>query len=401
MKYPILDLFARHQSNNADASSNNNASEATINEAELAIWLGLNNVPQMGFLRLSAGAKKVGCELHELPVQSACTLTAAGFTSAQINAMIPHNKLLIRQLKQTMAWLQQSSNHHFIPLNSDKYPALLKTITRPPLFLFVAGNLELLAQPLIAFVGSRKPSLYATQVTYDLVRSLAQLSCAKTVSGLALGIDAACHKASLANDLPTIGVLGCGVDVVYPKRHQALYQEVQQNGALVSEFLLGTQPVASMFPRRNRIISGLSLGTIVVEAQIKSGSLVTAKYALEQNREIFAVPNNIGNPNAHGCHWLIKQGAQLTDCIEDVLGELPCIAITQNNEHETQKNKKNVIEDLASNLLLDSVTYSATPVDMIAQRTGMPLSDVLLKLLEYEMRGIVASTAEGYVKLRG
>jgi DNA processing protein len=202
----------------------------------------------------------------------------------------------------------------------------------------------------------------------------------------------------LHHGLPTAAVLGCGPDIAYPKRHQQLYYDIQQHGAVISEFVPGTAPHASLFPRRNRIISGLSLGVVVVEAKIKSGTLVTAKYALEQNKEVFAVPSAIYNPNAEGCHYLIKSGAKLIENAQDILDELPFLAKVLQKPHKAQKTHNQV---LASDPLLDNVTYSATSVDLIAKRTGMPVSDVLIQLLQYELRGIVASTPEGYVKLRG
>lgn len=369
------------------------ASEAKQNL--LLTWLRLNNVPNIGYIRLTASATKLNCSISQLLLKSPSELKAIGWSSEQTLALSPSNENVLKQVDQSMLWLAQSDRHHFISVECEQYPYLLKQISRPPLFLFVSGNLSLLSQHQIAFVGSRKASLSAIQIGHELIQGLRQYTSAVSVSGLALGIDAACHQASLANNLPTIGVLGCGVDIVYPKRHKALYAQVAQSGALVSEFLLGTKPVATMFPRRNRIISGMSLGTIVVEAKIRSGSLVTAKYATEQNREVFAVPSHVTNPNAEGCHWLIKQGAKLTENIQDVIDEIPCISI------KTKKIEKTSLESLASDPLLDSVGYSATSVDLIAKRSDMSLSDVLTQLLEYELRGLVASSAEGYIKLRG
>jgi DNA processing protein len=361
----------------------------------LLTWLRLNNVPNIGYIRLSASANKLNCSLSQLVLKTDSELRAIGWSDEQIKAMSSSNKIVLTQLEQSLLWLAQSHQHHFVSLECEQYPYLLKQISRPPLFLFVSGDINLLLKQKIAFVGSRKASLSAVQTTHELIQGLTHYTSAISVSGLALGIDAACHQASLANGLPTIGVLGCGVDVVYPKRHKALYSQVEQEGLLVSEFLLGTKPVSTMFPRRNRIISGMSLGTVVVEARIRSGSLVTANYAAEQNREVFAVPSHVTNPNAEGCHWLIKQGAKLTENIQDVIDEIPCIAL------DTKKVEKSSLESLASDPLLDSVSYSATSVDLIAKRTGMSLSDVLSQLLEYELRGLVASSAEGYIKLRG
>jgi DNA processing protein len=372
----------------------------------VSTWLRLHGVPSMGFVRLNACAKKLGCSLSQLCSQTHEQLASVGWNHEQIKAIYKPAKLIQTEVSKTTQWLSLSTSHHFITLECPQYPSLLKQISRPPLFLFLHGNVSLLSSSLIAFVGSRKASIYANQATTQLIQGLVQQTAANTISGLALGVDAACHKASLANNLPTLAVLGCGVDIIYPKRHQQLHQDIASSGALISEFLLGTQPTASLFPRRNRIISGLSLGTIVIEAKIKSGSLITAKYAAEQNREVFALPNNINNPNAEGCHWLIKQGATLIDSINDIIEQLPQIqnkslhfgGCDSINNDDIQKNTN---QSLASDPLLDSVGYSATSIDVIAKRTGMSLSDLLSQLLEYELRGFVASTADGYIKLRG
>jgi DNA processing protein len=357
-------------------------------------WLRLNNIPNIGYIRLSKSATKLNCDLSALLSKTSSQLASIGWSNEQVSAISINNSKVIAQVQGTLNWLSQSANNHFVSIECAEYPYLLRQISRPPLFLYVCGDITLLSRPQIAFVGSRNASFSAVQTTHDLIQGLAKHTVALSVSGLALGIDAACHQASLANNLPTIGVLGCGIDVVYPKRHKQLYKDVAGKGALVSEFLLGTNPVATMFVRRNRIISGISLGTVVVEARIKSGSLVTAKYAMEQNREVFAVPSNVNNPNSQGCHWLIKQGAKLTENIQDVLDEVPCIV------NETSKVVKKSFESLESDPLLDSVGYTATSVDSIAKRTGMSLNKVLLQLLEYELRGLVASTAQGYVKLK-
>lgn len=370
-------------------------SSVQSNDEILERCLRLQSVPQIGIISLQKTAKLLDCELLNLTQMSQKQLLEVGWTQSQANSLLLGSKEISEQFKLSREWLNKRPNHHFIALSDKAYPPTLKQISRPPLFLFVHGNVDLLNHPQLAFVGSRAASPSAIAVTHQLIQQLSQRTIAHTISGLAMGIDAACHQASLANEVATVGVLGCGIDVIYPKRNKKLYAEVANAGALVSEFVPGTQPVATMFPRRNRIISGLSLGTVVVEAKIKSGSLVTAKYALEQNREVFAVPNHINNVNAQGCHFLIKQGAKLTESIDDILDELPSIA--KNDE----KIEKKPLENLASDPLLDSVDYSATSVDLIAKRTGESLSDLLPKLLQYEMRGLVASTAEGYVKLRG
>lgn len=356
-------------------------------------------MPKLGVKSLLKTADRLKCNLSQLCEQTNQDLEVIGWKQSQISALKTPSNTIKKQINNSLQWLKQSGQHHFICFDSPHYPKRLRQIATPPLFLFAIGNIQLLSWPQIAFVGSRSPSLYGVQSCHTLIQQLSRFDHVATISGLALGIDAACHKASVANNLPTIAVLGCGVDIIYPKRHTSLFAQIKDTGLVLSEFPLGTKPIAQFFPRRNRIISGLSMGVVVVEAKIKSGSLVTAKYALEQNREIFALPNNINNPNAEGCHWLIKQGALLIESAEDIIAELVNISgfnVATNND---KKNEKKPNSCLASDPLLDSVDYSATSVDTIAKRSGLSLSDVLTKLLEYELRGLVASTAEGYVKL--
>ncbi|MDT0594787.1 DNA-processing protein DprA [Glaciecola petra] len=368
-------------------------------ESQCARFLYLASVPKLGIVSLLKSAEQLNCDLSQLCEQSKQNLLKVGWNQTQIKALKTPNYSIDKQVRSSLHWLAQSVLHHFISFDSPYYPNRLRQISRPPLFLFAVGDVNLLCWPQIAFVGSRSPSIYGVQSCHTLIQQLACFDNIGTISGLALGIDAACHKASLANNLPTIAVLGCGVDIIYPKRHADLYQQIRDTGLILSEFPLGTKPMAQFFPRRNRIISGLSMGVVVVEAKLKSGSLVTAKYALEQNREVFALPNNINNPNAEGCHWLIKQGAMLVECADDIVTELMHMSGFNDVTIADKKNEKKTNSCLASELLLDSVDYSATSVDTIAQRSGMSLSDVLTQLLEYELRGLVASTAEGYIKL--
>jgi DNA processing protein len=377
-------------------------------------WLCLNAIPQMGIRRLQKSAEKLECKIGDLHAVSSKTLESIAWKTEQIALREKASNATKTHINKARKWLEQSNQHYFISIESRYYPDALRQLTQPPLFLFVIGNLEILNLPCLAFVGSRKASLYANQATHQLVREMAKHTQAASISGLALGVDAACHVASVANAVPTIAVLGCGVDVIYPKRHQKLYYDIANSGAIISEFLLGTQPSAPLFPRRNRIISGMSLGTVVIEAKIKSGSLITAKYAAEQNKEVFALPNMITNPNAEGCHWLIKNGAKLTESVHDIIEELPSIKRVDSlastsiqysahgkHGHNHEKNIKNSNQSLASDLLLDNVGFDATSIDEIAKRTGMPLCDVLTQLLEYELRGLVVSSAEGYIKLGG
>ncbi|MFC4698812.1 DNA-processing protein DprA [Glaciecola siphonariae] len=367
-------------------------------EDEISAYLRLDGIPKIGIASLLKTAKMHGCRLLDIPALSRSDLVTSGWQEQQIRYLCSADTSLRRSRSRLFNWLNKSDTHHFIGFNDFAYPSSLKHLTRPPLFLLVAGQIEALAFAQLAMIGTRSPSQYAKEVVDDLVSAIASNMDVALTSGMALGIDGLSHRASLHHGMPTLAVLGCGIDIAYPKRHQSLYYDIQESGAVISEFVPGTVPHASLFPRRNRIISGLAQGVIVVEAKIKSGTLVTAKYALEQNKEVFAVPSAIYNPNAEGCHHLIKQGAKLIENAQDILDELPFLA---KNQEIVTNPQKSVNQDLASDPLLDSVGYSAISVDLIAKRTGMSVSDVLIQLLQYELRGIVASTPEGYVKLRG
>jgi DNA processing protein len=216
---------------------------------------------------------------------------------------------------------------------------------------------------------------------------------------LAIGIDGLAHQGAILGSGLTIAVLGTGIDYTYPRRHVQLAQQIlEMGGTLISEFAPYTPVRPENFPRRNRIISGLSLGTLVVEAAIKSGSLITARYAIEQDREVFAIPGNIHNPLSKGCHYLLKQGAKLVEDLGDINEEFQNLSIWKEHSSEN-KTQKNVNQGLATDLLLDSVDFEATPLDIVAERSGMPVSLVMSQLLEYELRGLVTAVQGGYLKL--
>jgi DNA processing protein len=301
---------------------------------------------------------------------------------------------------KAISWHKPEDNQYIITLYDAVYPTLLREIARPPLALFLKGNLQRLDEVQIAIVGSRNPTMSGRQLAQYFAAQLAALQITVT-SGLAMGIDAIAHNGALDVGGKTLAVLGCGIDVVYPQRNKALYAKLIDNdGLLVSEFMPSTPALASHFPRRNRIVSGLSLGTLVIEAARRSGSLITARTALEQNREVFAVPGNVINPTAAGCNYLIQQGAKLVTKIEDILEEY------QHFNHHLSKcsqkhSKKNDASRLATDRLLDSVDKDVTSIDVIAERNKLSVHAVMAALLEYELQGLVASVPGGYIKLRG
>lgn len=294
-------------------------------------------------------------------------------------------------VEHDLQWLDHTG-HLALTLTGAGYPPQLREIADPPPVLFVRGNPDLLAQPQIAIVGSRNPSTLGVETAIDFARSLAEHGFVIT-SGLALGIDAAGHRGALKANGHTVAVAGTGLDRVYPARHKDLATEIVRTGAMISEFPPGTVAKASHFPRRNRIISGLSLGLLVVEAARQSGSLITARLALEQNREVFAIPGSIHNPLARGCNALIREGAKLVETSSDILEELG----QYNQQDETSIPIYPQSElDLEQQTLLNLVMFSPTSIDKLVETTGLSVEAIASMLLVLELQGYVEATAGGY-----
>lgn len=297
-----------------------------------------------------------------------------------------------------LAWAEDT-HCHIIGLLDPRYPALLKEIPDPPPVLFIRGDIDLLTQPQLAMVGSRNPSVSGSQLAHDFAASLSRHGLTIT-SGLALGIDAASHQGALNADGKTIAVAGTGLDRIYPARHRELGHHIAEQGALVSEFPPGTPPIASNFPRRNRIISGLSLGTLVIEAALKSGSLITARLAAEQGREVFAIPGSIHNPLARGCHALIQQGAKLTMEVSDILEELASLATFVTEHEHTSTDSIPVGEHgFSEHQFLEKMGFEPISIDALVERSGLTAEVVSSMLLTLEIQGIVASTGGMYSRI--
>jgi len=267
-----------------------------------------------------------------------------------------------------------------------EYPERLKQIYDPPTFLFVKGSLGHEDRHAVSIVGSRRPSNYGKRVTEKLTAELAAQGLT-IVSGLAYGTDTLAHRTSLTSGSRTIAVLGSGVDVIYPQSNVSLAQDIALNGAVISEFPLGTKPDWMNFPRRNRIICGLSLGTVVIEAAQKSGALITAAMALEQNREVFAVPGNIDSPNSVGTNSLIKQGAKVVTCVDDILEELMPQLQSLFKKSEIAEAKISLTADETA--LLNILSHEPLHVDAIAGLAGQSTSKVLSTLLSLELKNVV------------
>ena len=306
------------------------------------------------------------------------------FAIKQITSLYQHAEKHLNVIK--------SIDCDVISIEDDRYPQLLKEIYDPPVVLFCKGNVRALSEPQIAIVGGRKSSSLARATAQRFAQELTKAGL-HVSSGLAIGIDYSAHLGAIeAGPGTTIAVMANGPDLVYPQRHQRLAQQILDSGGLlVTEQLPGIQPRPYLFPERNRIISGMSLGTLVVEAAIKSGSLVTARLALEQGREVFAIPGAITNELARGCHHLSKEGAQLVETVSDILTSL-YLPLTTNVEHEPSIESEDVII-----CALNQQNFTA---DQLADKLTMPIGQLQSRLVELEILGIIGREGARYVVLR-
>lgn len=296
-------------------------------------------------------------------------------------------------------WLEQPHNR-LLGISDPRYPARLRQLPNPPSALFLHGDPDLLSLPQLAIVGSRNPSTGGRRNAHDFAAHLAAAGLVIS-SGLATGIDAAAHQGALDADGLTLAVTGTGLDRVYPAKNRTLAHEIAMSGLLVSEFPTGTPPLPAHFPRRNRILAGLSFGTLVVEAALKSGSLITARLATESGREVFAIPGSIHNPMARGCHALIRDGAKLVETAEHVFEELaPLLGeaapATRESAPETVgSGTGEATMDPQHRQLLDAMGFDPATTDELVERTGFPAAEVSSILLLLELQGHVSSAAGG------
>lgn len=360
---------------------------------ELRFWLALHRAPLIGSRRFKALLERFGTPR---------AVFEAGHTEWRA-AGLPEPTLAYlqapdwRAVAADLAWLE-GEHHHGLTSAHPLYPPLLSEIADPPAILFVAGCPEALSLRHIAIVGSRNPSPPGCQTAHDLAKALVSAGFG-VVSGLALGIDAAAHQGALDGHGITLAVAGSGPDRIYPRQHQALAEHiVSRQGALVSEFPPGTEPKAAHFPRRNRIISGLALGTLVVEAAERSGSLITARLALEQNREVFAVPGSIYSPLSRGCNGLIRAGAKLVQSAGDILEEFEFRTHFAAASGPVQVQPG---EECPHPELLKCIAYDPTSVDTLVAATGYSAEIISSQLLLLELQGYVASTPGGcFIRLK-
>jgi len=295
------------------------------------------------------------------------------------------------------AWLD-NPRHHVLAFTDSRYPGLLHRLERPPIALFVMGNPEVLSDPQLAVVGTRNPTPQGRETAREFSAYLA--GCGLTItSGLAEGIDSAAHRGALTAQGITVAVLGSGIDVIYPRGNRPLVDEIQLRGAVISGFPLGTPPRRENFPQRNQIIAGLSLGTLVVEAAPRSGSLITARWAVALGREVFAVPGSIHNPASRGCHELIRQGAKLTETAHDILSELDFSGFFAGQTAPAAGCGAAVPRELGMDndhkILLDALGFDPADLDVLVVRTGFKPEAVSSMMLILELEGHVQAAPGG------
>ena len=378
-----------------------------MESAELKAWLRLTLCPGVG----NGTARKLLATFGSVQAifeQSAATLKELGSVKLS-NAIALQPPSLDELLKTTQDWLAAGNDRHIAVLGDARYPLELLNIEDPPLMLYMLGALANIAQTatnlvatsvtsftqgqlLLAIVGSRNPTPQGEVSARQFARAFAEAGVC-VVSGMALGVDGAAHEGALQGGGTTIAVVGTGLDRVYPKKHLNLAHRIAQQGLIISEFPLGTPPLTGNFPKRNRIISGLSQGVLVVEAAVKSGSLITARLANEQGKDVFAIPGSIHSPQSRGCHALIKQGAKLVETAQDVLEELRIsVAVPPLNDaaNEAEGDESEEGETpIADQAFLSALGFEVVSLDALQARTGMTTPALQAQLLELELDGHV------------
>ena len=364
---------------------------------QLEAWLTLIHVDKLGPVTL----QKLFAHFHSaenILQASHSELQSLKISNAIIEGIqVPKEDAVQRDL----AWLEHE-NHHLLTIQDSTYPTLLKQIADPPCVLYLLGKPEvatsLLTDPQLGIVGSRNASAYGIDIATSFAHKLANSGLVIT-SGLASGVDGAAHRGALQSEIgTTIAVAACGLDRVYPAEHRKLAEEISQRGLIISEFPIGTSPMPGHFPRRNRIISGLSLGTLVVEASMKSGSLITARLAIDQGREVFAIPGSIHNPLSKGGHNLICNGAKLVETVEDILEELKLHidpdSLNNHHAHVTNSEQESVL-DPQHEKILNSMGHEPISIDTLIERSGLGVEVVSSILLILELNDQVSHHGNG------
>jgi DNA processing protein len=354
-------------------------------------WIILNMIPSVGSSTFRRLVKFFGSPSAVLNASLRELSMVRGVTQSVCQNIIDHRDNI--QADRELDLINQH-NCKIITIDDENYPASLKAIYDPPPILYVKGNLLPDDSHAISVVGTRNATTYGIKVAELLSGQLASRGIT-IVSGMAHGIDTFAHNGALNAKGRTIAVMGCGLDIVYPAENSSLFEKIVSSGAVISEFSMGTKPHRGMFPRRNRVISGISLGTLVVEASKQSGAMITVDCALEQGREVFAVPGQIFSDTSKGTNELIKQGAKLVDSVEDILNELPSYTF-QPSEDESLKNEDALIESQLSqeeSAIWKVINSSPIHIDDIAKRSALPIYKVSSTLVMLELKGLVQQLA--------
>ena len=367
--------------------SDKQGSENTLNDIKL--WLSLNQMPGLGNAGVCQLLAKFG---SPDAIFSASISQLREIVDDEIARKI-NRGVDIEAITPTLDWLKKD-NAHIVTLADNTYPKKLLEISNPPVVLYAIGNLHWLNHPSIAMVGSRSATPQGEKNAEDFAMSLCNHGLC-VVSGMALGIDGAAHRGALKANGATIAVVGTGLDIVYPARHRDLAHKIAERGLIISEFSLGTPSKAQNFPRRNRLISGLSLGCLVVEANIDSGSLITARLATEQGREVFAIPGSIHSPVSKGCHQLIKQGAKLVETTQDILEELKNLLLSNSPSGLTDNLSSEGSEPSEANTVLAYMGFDAINFENLLTLTGLTTEALSSMLMVLELESKVTVLAGG------
>ena len=355
-------------------------------KADKAYWVALNLIPGIGQILSHRLLEHFGDpkRIFAVSAKELSRIEGIGAKLAQEIVSFRWEETVANELKQL-----EKRDINILTIKDDNYPQLLRAIPTPPLLLYVLGDIRERDEVALAIVGSRSPTPYGKWAADGLVRALAEIGFT-IVSGMARGIDSIAHRAALAVGGRTIAVLGCGLGIIYPPENQTLMQKIPHSGAVVSEFPLFTKPEKLNFPIRNRLISGLSLGVMVIEAAANSGSLITASHALEQSREVFAVPGNIQSPKSKGTNGLIKKGAKLVEGIEDVLEELP-ITVKERLKGTKPLSDEETTEGLdpEEKLIFSLITTEGEDIDYLVNQSQLPASRIASTLIMLELKGLI------------
>ena len=365
----------------------------TTSDPGLADWLRLTRVPGLGDTAIRRLLTVFGLPDRVFAATRGELMSVVDEARASAIVAARSDPAIGLAVRQALAWADAPGNA-ILTLADSAYPRHLLTVADPPPVLFFKGRLELLLRPALAIVGSRNATAQGLANAEGFARALSAAGFT-IVSGQALGIDTAAHRGALDAAGSTIAVIGTGADIVYPARNRDLAHAIAAGGLIVSEFPLGTPALAANFPRRNRIISGLARGVLVVEAALRSGSLITARLAGEQGRDVFAIPGSIHSPLSKGCHVLIKQGAKLVDSAADIIEELGGIAAAAVGDADDATSAD---ADTPKGVLLTAMGYDAIGYDTLQQRSGLAADVLSTLLLELELEGRLAQLPGGLMQ---